>query len=292
MTAFWINLPDSVDRREHMISTLSLHGFKHHHRIEAWTPQSVNFKQQVQILAKPCKRNTDTDVAVIASHMRAIHTAIYHDPQPHSPYALILEDDIRFLFAINFTALITSAPQDFAILQLTTSNAEALDFLWGRYSQGDQWYPVHWRNSTRNGKTYLFWSAQGYLIQKAVMKSMLDDIIEMNAEKEITAYKISNSFYPERCRRPCVLAFCLFSDTYIYSLGKPTYVTTLSMITGARIGWNSTIHPLEVNSHRSGFSKMRSLAHQFRSSTGNSSVAIEGALRLPAYLTPWSSCRH
>lgn len=228
------------------------------------------------------------------SHLRAIHAAIYRDPSP-SPYALILEDDVRFLFSVNFTALIRSAPKDFGILQLTTSNTEALDLLWGQLGRGQHWVPTHWRNATKNGKTYLYWSAQAYVIQKSVVRPFVDLAVRSDG------YRIHNSFYPESCRRtekdPCVLAFCLFSDSYIYAAAQPSYVSTAALVTGGRIGWNSTIHPLEVNSHRAGFAKIRSQAAQLRQAMRSSSsssrdrdtAGTEG-LRPPPYLSPLPSC--
>jgi GR25 family glycosyltransferase involved in LPS biosynthesis len=260
-TAFWINLNSSTERRAFMTNMLSKSGF-HHVRVPAFAP-GAEYKRHLKNLRKPCKRNTDIDIAVIMSHLRAIHTAIYHDPRS-SPYALVLEDDVRFLFSLDLRVLLASAPSDFAILQLTTSNVEALNLLWERHMQQDEWYRVHWRNCTRNGKTYLFWSAQAYLIHKPLLKPFIDSVITMDAQKRPIGYTIQNSFYPEECKRPCVLAQCLFADSYIYAGGSPTFVSTVPLVTGARIGMNSTIHPLEVKSHRSGFAKIRALAQQMR----------------------------
>ena len=46
-------------------------------------------------------------------------------------------------------------------------------------------------------------------------------------------YQFSKSF-------PCVLANCLFADTYIYQLLGPTYVSTIPLVIGGKIG---TIDP-------------------------------------------------
>jgi hypothetical protein len=59
-----------------------------HTRISAITPQDSRFN--IVKLSKPCKRNTDKDLAVILSHLSSIHQAV-HDIEGDPNYALILE---------------------------------------------------------------------------------------------------------------------------------------------------------------------------------------------------------
>ena len=132
---YWINLAANTARKQYMESQLAAFRFHKQQRIEAVTPNSTTYK--LLKLLKPCKRNTDRDIAVIMSHLTAIHIAIYDTTSNglNSEYALIVEDDVKLLFHLNFTALIASAPRDFGILQLVTSNEEAIQGLWATYKQ-------------------------------------------------------------------------------------------------------------------------------------------------------------
>lgn len=264
-TVFWINLPGNHERKEHTKKLLHRSGFLHHVRVDAVAPGTDSFA--LAQLEKPCKRNTDKDIAVILSHLRAIHTALYHDPQPEHPYALILEDDVKFLFALNFPALVQSAPPSFGILQLTTSSPDAISSLWAlaQAKEPTVWQLANWRDTTRNRKEYLYWSAQAYVVQKAVIKQAIDFVVSTanrtSSASPSLSFRILNSFFPDKCpfsmERPCVLSNCLFADTYIYSLGKPTYVSTIPLVTGSKVGLNSTIHQVQVDSHKEGFGAIR-----------------------------------
>ncbi|RYG67514.1 hypothetical protein EON64_07270 [archaeon] len=277
ITAYWINLDSSIERKTHMESVFRKMQLPHV-RVPAILAESADYVMKLKSLKKPCKRNTNRDIAVVMSHLFAIHTALYHDPSPASPYALILEDDVRFLFSIDFPALISTAPKDFGVLQLTTSNTEALELLWDQYSKGQQtergtryWRKTHWQDTTKNGKTFMYWSAQAYVINKQQVKSFIDDVVTSNAKGLVVGFRIHNSFFPQECRRtradPCIVSFCLFSDSYIYAgTGEEGghYVSTIPLVTGGKVGLNSTVHQLEVSAHRAGFTKIRSIASQFR----------------------------
>eukprot|EP01032_Pedospumella_encystans_P026815 gene26815-30310_t len=75
------------------------------------------------------------------SHLKAIYTAV-HDPivplgkkrSILDDYALILEDDVKFLYDIDYRALIEKAPRKFGVLQLITTNPEAVDSLWYNFN--------------------------------------------------------------------------------------------------------------------------------------------------------------
>jgi GR25 family glycosyltransferase involved in LPS biosynthesis len=102
-------------------------------RIAAIEPDSPEYR--LLMLEKPCKRNTATDIAVVMSHLKALYAAV-HEPVATmkrnglGDYALILEDDVKLLYDIDFRALVRRAPRRFGILQLVTSNPEAVDLLW------------------------------------------------------------------------------------------------------------------------------------------------------------------
>ena len=87
LKAYWINLDERVQRRVFMESQLRDIGLNHK-RISAITPSSPRFN--ITALEKPCKRNTNKDLAVILSHLVSIREAIY-DVDGDANYALILE---------------------------------------------------------------------------------------------------------------------------------------------------------------------------------------------------------
>ena len=76
------------------------------------------------------KKNTRKDLAVLVSHLHTIRKAIYDRKQKNQKYALILEDDLRFSYDIDFQGLIDSAPPGFGVLQLITSNVYSVQNLW------------------------------------------------------------------------------------------------------------------------------------------------------------------
>lgn len=244
-----------------------------HQRIEAVTPNSTLYR--LERFEKPCRRNTEREVAVIMSHLVAIFTAIYKPINPPPPttkqslstrmqnYALIMEDDVRWEFLIDFEEFLSHVPSDAGILQLMTSNPEAIVRLWGRYnassiSTKSFWKLTNWRDTSKGGRHALYWSCQAYLINKAIIKSFIDDVITFDPQTlEIQAFKIINSFNTRTCIRtkvrPCILANCLFSDTYIYAGGGPTYVSRVPFFNGDLIGYRSEIHQEQVMQHQKAF---------------------------------------
>ena len=345
---YWINLAANVARRQYMETQFRTFGFQQNHRIEAISPNSTRFR--LLKLQKPCKRNTDKDLACIMSHLTAIYHAVYDvsssstsmtKGRSNSDVALIMEDDVKMLFHINFTALIETAPKDFGILQLVTSNEEAVQTVWSTFKQtqpatptattrtniggnmsnsGVDWTKKLWTRNlwttlTRNKRFPLFWSTQAYLINKKVIKAFIDDVIEATkddgnsdvgwrlwnrnlwtaltrgvgfplfwstqatpaAAPLILGFKLINSFAPEQCdsfagcrqckrtkEDPCILAQCLFADTYIYAGGGPTYVSNLPLFTGASIGLTSSIHQDQVLVHKSAFDRIDTIVSKIR----------------------------
>jgi GR25 family glycosyltransferase involved in LPS biosynthesis len=68
-------------------------------------------------------QHTPHELACVASHLLAIHSAVHDETvDPANPYALIVEDDVSFEMDVDFKTLAESAPKNFGILQLMTSN--------------------------------------------------------------------------------------------------------------------------------------------------------------------------
>jgi hypothetical protein len=144
-----------------------------------------------------------------------------------------------------------------------TSNLEAIHTLWKKYVAYENtdsknvsrlWTPNLWDTLTRDRRTVLFWSAQAYIINKKVVGSFVDDVVqEYGAPKSLLSFRIINSFDPRTCIRtshwPCILANCLFADSYIYAGASPAYVLNFPLFNGDTLGYDSSIHQDQVASY-------------------------------------------
>ena len=245
-------------------------------RINAISPTSPEFN--ITKLVKPCKRNTEKDLAVILSHLKAIYTAVHDEPSLSSEYALIMEDDVLFNFDVNFHKLIQSVPnKDFGILQLITSNVEGINRLWTSFRSGNGlWSNNTWDTLTKDRKAVLFWSAQAYIINKRVVRSFVEDVVakwfnDISHTWELS-FQIINSFDKNGCKRtkkyPCILANCLFSDSYIYAGGGPTYILNFPLFNGHAVGLNSSLHQEQVEvdgGHKDAFATIQNITDQLQS---------------------------
>ena len=207
-------------------------------------------------------KNTRRELVVTISHLIAMRTAIY---QPsNSPYALILEDDMQLGFDIDFNGLAQSAPEGFGILQLVTSNDHDLNFLLKEYKKDNT--RLWWLRVEQD-----YWCAGAYLINKHILKPIIDTIFQ-NLENEWIGIAIiagyTNPCYPSHCcnqntprgllNLPCIKAPRGYqSDHFIFNLaiGK-TYMITLPLITTANSGNLSTLHQDHVAIHHGAFHRI------------------------------------
>ena len=120
----------------------------------------------------------------------------------------------------------------------------------------------------------------GYIIQKSVVEQFLNDVITVDFSNtgtdvgsdsgiEKLSFKIINSFSPQKCKRskgyPCVLANCLFSDSYIYSGAGPTYVSNFPLLTSGKVvGLKSTVHQTHIPAHLEAFNEIEKLTKDLR----------------------------
>ena len=124
------------------------------------------------------KTNKLKEIGCTISHLFAIRQAVHDTHHGASPYALIIEDDVQFLFNIDWNALAASAPPKFGILQLFNSNKETLTLRWDDYlakkkKKGPDFLWVEkWPR-----QPVAYWSTCAYLINKAVMRPIVDAIL-------------------------------------------------------------------------------------------------------------------
>ena len=254
---FWLNLEDSVRRRRYFERVVFEVGYRNY-RIRALTPTDYN-------VVVPCHSKPPRAIACLISHLAAIYTAV-HDTSLVSSrggeFALIVEDDVQFHFNIDFRALALSAPPDFGILQLMTSNDYYSRYLWDNYKKDHKlWKPRVWEDG--------YWSAQAYLINKKNIRKFIDQVVRVD-EHGAVSFHLMTDLMHKRCMSGCVQPFCLAADTYIYNNGGPTYISTIPLFNGASVGYNSTIHQKDVNAHRKGFAVIDGVLSEVKS--GNYSI--------------------
>ena len=213
---YWINMEKSVERRQIMTKHLDeVFGPTKHTRVRALTFEEIYIPHDIEhkwhTYASPFvteeyesvipprnkvtkgskwwpyrvilsslfgrrKTNKFKELGCTISHLFAIRQAVY-DTTSNSKYALILEDDVQFLFNIDWNALAATAPTNFGILQLFNSNKETLSQRWDDYL-----------SKKKLGKEFLwvekwprqpvaFWSTCAFLINRAVMKPIIDAIL-------------------------------------------------------------------------------------------------------------------
>lgn len=247
-------------------------------------------KQQRFIVKSLCgrKKNSMKDLAVTLSHLWAIRTAIYDEKQQHNNYALILEDDLQFSFGVDFAGLIESAPKDFAVLQLITSNVYSINNLWKVYRR----HKLLWVKRTEKDD---YWCAGAYIINKQALKPTIDSIFEKGDHSGFWKIHIIAGY-----ERPCEPTYCCKnhrlltdshcvnsakgyqSDSFVYSLAyDKTYMLTVPMVTGAKYGNDSTLHQDHVvNFHVNAFHRINELVAELSSGDRQ---------RIPSFLKSYCS---
>jgi GR25 family glycosyltransferase involved in LPS biosynthesis len=212
MDIFYINLDRSENRRKYMESQLNYYKLNSNNRVRAVTIKDVIVPNEASV-AKDCAikvpntaisyitsstifnplpkqlanlnktespykiivtalcgrpRNSRKEMIVTISHLQAIKSAIYS--KSLNPYALILEDDMNIAFDIDFMHLARSAPKDFGILQLVTSNDHDVKTLFNDFKRNSS-------NIWLLRKDQDFWCAGAYIINKSVLKPLIDKIL-------------------------------------------------------------------------------------------------------------------
>jgi GR25 family glycosyltransferase involved in LPS biosynthesis len=293
-----------VERRQYMEKQLHYYGFTSVQRIRAVTikdvviPQEISRQQDCEIAsnltksfvtsakmfnnasaANPYKimvqalcgrpKNSRRELIVTISHLQALRAAV--NSKSSSPYALILEDDMRLGFDIDFHALAAAAPQNFGILQLVTSNDYDVKFLYERYVKKTG--PLWWRREDRHD----YWCAGAYLVNKTMLRPILQTIISdlQNGWQGVSIVAGFGGMTPRGAKETCVPASCcpphaaeypppcvkaprgFQSDHYLFSLtlGK-THMISLPLITTASSGNSSTLHQDHVAMHVGAFHRI------------------------------------
>lgn len=301
---FWINMDRSKQRKVNMERHLEQVGFRHQ-RVRGLTPQEIFIPDDIEktwrtawcqlqtswqppdklstgfnftsahlhhsaYMAAMCGRgkgkNTPKELGCTTSHLAAMLRAVY-SPTARSRFALIVEDDVYFPFDIDFDKLVESAPKGFGILQLFNSNEGSMEATWQRYRHNPDYLWV----KRHPLKYFDFWSTCAYLIDRQVMKPVVDAVVRDTGtgwlEFKVIA-GINNPCVPKACcdagtdnfelKPPCVWAPRGYqADSFLYAM-TTTYMLSVPLISNGLGGNESTFHQDHVELiHRKSFRRQR-----------------------------------
>ena len=266
---YWINLDSNVERRRHIENELKLLNVTYHVRVSALTKTTCH----IVMLERTCRLMSLNDIAILCSHLKALYTAVTdtNSYAINSKYVLILEDDVHFKFNIDFNKLIEMAPP-FGMIQLMTSHSKHFIGIWNTYINSE------YRNLfTKREKDSNIWSAQAILVNKEAIKGYILNAITLMSSGQL-GFKIigTQSLQKELFLspfKPSVYSNCQFADTFIYSLGYPTYILNTPLMNGANVGLNSTFHNIHVPFHIRGFAAVQEAQEKM----------IKGEIPLPLF---------
>ena len=272
---YWINLDSNVERRRHIENELKFLNVSYHVRVSALTKATCH----IIMLERTCRLMSLNDIAILCSHLKALYTAVTdtNTYAINNKYVLILEDDIHFKFNIDFKKLIEMAPP-FGMIQLMTSHAKHFDGIWNTYKNSE------YRNLfTKREKDSNIWSAQAILVDKEAIKGYILNAVTMMSSGQL-GFKIigTQSLQKELLSspfKPSVYSNCQFADTFIYSLGYPTYILNTPLMNGANVGLNSTFHNIHVPFHIRGFAAVQDAQEKM----------IKGEIPLPLFASVMNS---
>ena len=292
---YYINMDDMPERARLMevhLQELGLLGVSR--RVAGLTTKTCNLIMVERMCKGHKGRMGFEEIAILCSHVNAIRTAVL-DPAPYaksSRYALILEDDVRMSFRIDFGALVKQAPRDFGILQLMTSHVDDFETMWEKYandteagaapgivtSGGNATASLHVPSThlhhgaedhahLYNHKLWTFrdrestvWSAQAYLIDKEAFRGFVSAAVQPDRSGLLGFKLISQQDFKrpndrDNPYKPVIMSQCIFSDMFIYSVGQPAYILNAPIFNGAIVGHNSTynLHQKHVAFHVRGF---------------------------------------
>jgi GR25 family glycosyltransferase involved in LPS biosynthesis len=294
----WINLDRSTGRKRFMTKVYDYYGLNSNYRFPALTPNDITIPDALEsasecnslaenetlseihrirnsqdqnemgrtiLLTSHCSPKYDYEpklLAVTLSHLMAIYHAIHH-PSP-AKYALIMEDDLKLAFEIDFEKLVQSAPEDFGVLQLVSSHAESVQSNWEQYL----YKGISWIKRTEFDNN---WCAGAYLINKEKLQPIVTKLLKKVTDKlylaRIVAVNAKHCAHLSCCSNspktlptlPCIFAPRGYeADNFIFNLfWGHSYVSCVPLFTTSSVGTQSTLHQEHVSEyHDSAFGKI------------------------------------
>jgi len=282
---YWLNLDSMPERAASMSNHLKSQGIDYHKRVRGLTPESCN----LLMYDCSCHRVSLNDIAILCSHVSGLYMAL-HDNSTYaanSKYFLMLEDDVRFRFRVDFNKLIELAPKGFGALQLMMSRKQNIESHWELYSSHSNFtntrklFTYRPRNST-------VWSAQAILYNKDAIRKFIASAVSYDRNGMI-GYKLVNTFDMKKVPtshsnavnkyNPAIYSDCIFADMFLYAMSHPTYILNVPFFNSAILGLNSSSHQAHVKHHVHGFSKLQEIQQSL----------LNGTFPLPSFMSPLST---
>ena len=256
-------------------------GIKYHQMIKALTPHTCN----LLMVDSNCNRVSLSDIAIVCSHVNALYTAI-NDPSEvarKSKYFLVIEDDVRFHFDVDYKKLIASAPNDFASIQLMMSHKIQIESAWEHYVTSIDLHttvrPDYFTHRPRNSTV---WSAQAVLYNKDKIRSFVEKAVVRDRQGRLGYKLVTTAEYDKtepgdiNTYKPAIACACLFADMFVYAMAQPSYISTVPFMNSAVQGVNSSYHQDHVVFHLQGFAKVQQIKEEM----------LANRTLLPDFLSP------
>lgn len=203
----WINLDQSLDRREYMNNLLNDYELNHQ-RVKA-----IDGKKSIDHLCITSPNITKKEAACSVSHLLTIHLFL----SMYNPYVIIFEDDVSFEFLkhipYNWSDLIKSLPKDWQVVQLAVSEL----------------VPTIDLKLTRNKPNDGRYCSSAYLINKSGAQS----IISQYYHPTLSKYVLKHKYMPTADNIICNSCIC-------YSIPIFSYLTESSTIHDKHLSYHKT----------------------------------------------------
>lgn len=220
MKHYWINIDKNEKRRKFMSDQFEKLNIDNY-RISAITPNDFDNVLEEKLPLKcgyPGCKTCDYEYACLCSHIKAMQEGI----KTGDDYFIIMEDDIKISFIIDYDNLILNIPKDTEILQMIILYGDTVESLYSYWIKTGVKY-IRWR--------YLLPSTGMYMISRK------------GAEKLINMFynTLTKKYYFEKSIYQKVADVLLYESAITYATTVPYCVPFIEM--------GSDIHPDHLDSH-------------------------------------------
>lgn len=221
MKHYWINMEKSTLRKNFMETQFSRLDIDSK-RINAVTPQDFD-SQLAHKRPLTCKHpgctSCEYEFACISSHIKVMKYALETSDDNHF---VIMEDDIKVPYIIDYENMIKDAPNDFDILQLLILYGPTVKYLYKNLYLDKNVKFIKWQ--------YLLPSTGMYIISRS------------GAQKLVNKFYKNNKYDFNDCEYQIVADVALYQTVNTYATTFPTSYPNINM--------GSEIHPEHLAAHK------------------------------------------
>ena len=152
--------------------------------------RGITYSHIIRQLCGKNKNNITENLIYTLSHLKALYKAV--NSATKAKYALIIEDNTDFRFDLDLNALIQSlytqyGVDEFAVLQLTSTNQYLFRYLWHTYSRNQT---MQWEDYNPRLNQHDSFSVSAYLINKNILRPLINKIVSYSEVTKQFSYKI------------------------------------------------------------------------------------------------------